>query len=887
MSFRIYRNEKNIAVIFTLCLSSLLYGCLDQAQQQDDPIAVLLDYPIAYVKRPLLLNSQGEPAQIDLLDLQDFNPGADLFLRDRASPSAPEQNITFRFTNGQGDVKDLESSADGSKLIFSMRAAEIENADEDEQPSWNIWQYEIATDTLTRIIGSDITAEAGDDISPAYLPDGKIVFSSTRQRNAGAILLDEGKPRFTAETESRNGPAFVLHVMDEDGANIKQISFNQSHDIDPTVSPNGDIIFSRWDNMGSRNNINLYKINADGTGLEILYGAHSHNNGSGNSSVQLTQAREMTDGKIAVRLTPFRGTNGSGNFVAIDIDNYLDAEFTKHSNTANTAGSGQTNLTGLNLFSDNSISRDGYVSAFYPLWDNSNRALISWSPCRLIETNTNQTEIIVPCTSERLAAAEPVAAAPLYGIYIYDMNNNTQLPIVTPEEGIIIHDVVATDERLSYTLLSTTLLNSGFADEGVGVLDIRSVYDIDGFDTTTNSITSMADPAQTMAAQRPARFLRIIKAVPLPDRDSLDFDNSAFGRSNQLMREIIGYAPVEPDGSVKVKVPANMPLAISIVDANGRRISARHQNWLQLRAGENKQCNGCHDHNSGIPHGNSEGPNSVYGGAAQTGSAFKNTDNSIRAEANETMAQTLARISCASDCAYLTPSVNPRFIDNWTDSNIQAKDEPFSYLYSDMTTTAPTTAACQTSWTPLCRIIINYETHIHPLWSAPRSILNTNTLLDEDRRCSSCHTNQDLAGNPMLPDAQLDLSDGPSTDEPDHFKSYRELLFADNLQELVNNSLQDVIIQDTDNQGNLLFETDTEGNLILGPDNNPVPVMVAVPANGPAMSANGANSSYFFDRFDAGGSHAGWLSNAELRLLSEWLDIGGQYYNNPFDIPQP
>ncbi|MBA1331342.1 hypothetical protein QQ73_09315, partial [Candidatus Endoriftia persephone str. Guaymas] len=43
---------------------------------------------------------------------------------------------------------------------------------------------------------------------------------------------------------------------------------------------------------------------------------------------------------------------------------------------------------------------------------------------------------------------------------------------------------------------------------------------------------------------------------------------------------------------------------------------------------------------------------------------------------------------------------------------------------------------------------------------------------------------------------------------------------------------------------------------------------------------------HFFDRFAAGGSHADYLSPAELRLLSEWLDIGAQYWNNPFDIPR-
>ena len=34
-------------------------------------------------------------------------------------------------------------------------------------------------------------------------------------------------------------------------------------------------------------------------------------------------------------------------------------------------------------------------------------------------------------------------------------------------------------------------------------------------------------------------------------------------------------------------------------------------------------------------------------------------------------------------------------------------------------------------------------------------------------------------------------------------------------------------------------------------------------------------------------THAGYLSPAELRLLSEWLDIGAQYFNNPFDPAVP
>ncbi len=55
----------------------------------------------------------------------------------------------------------------------------------------------------------------------------------------------------------------------------------------------------------------------------------------------------------------------------------------------------------------------------------------------------------------------------------------------------------------------------------------------------------------------------------------------------------------------------------------------------------------------------------------------------------------------------------------------------------------------------------------------------------------------------------------------------------------------------------------------------------------PALRAGSArNSSAFFSRFSNGGSHAGDLSEAELRLMSEWLDIGAQYYNDPFAVPQ-
>ena len=827
------------------------------------------NFGIAYVARPLPL----EPIS-DGRELLGFTPGGDLYYRDLASPGARERNITAAITGGAGDVRDVAVSLDGSRLLFALHLPEIEGADPQDQPTWNIWEYDIPSDTLRRVIASDITAEAGQDRFPQYLPDGRIVFSSTRQRQARATLLDEGKPQFAALDERRREPAFVLHVMDADGSNIRQISFNQSHDRDPIVLTGGEILFSRWDNMGGRNQMTLYRIRPDGTGLEVVYGAHSHDRVNGSEEVQFLRPREMPDGRLLALLRPFRSRYGGGNLVTIDIANFLDND--RPAAGAMAGGRAQRPVTGLDVRLDDGPSPGGRFSAAYPLWDGTPRVLVSWTPCRLRRSDGR----LVPCTADALADPLARPAPPLYGLHIYNMDDHTLVPLMVPREGVIYTEVVAAQRRRGQAILGERGIDPSLAEEGVGVLHIRSVYDFDGgfngLGATATDIAGLADPAVTTAPQRPARFLRVVKAVAMPPRDLVRLRGTAFGRSSgQLMREIVAYAPIEPDGSVKIKVPANVPLAVSVLDAQGRRITARHRNWIQLRPGETLNCNGCHDHRSGIPHGSSRGPAALNRGAVTTGLPFPNTDPSMFADMGETMAETRTRL----DPAALTPSVDLVYEDVWTDETAagRPRDTAFAYRYADLATPVPVAPACLTQWRAGCRIVINYETHIHPLWGRDRG----------SDTCTSCHATRDAMGNPQVPAAQLDLSDGESSDQPAHFKSYRELLFNDNEQEIVMGALRDRLVQATDANGNPLFETDENGNLILDAAGNPIPVMVPVTVR-PVMSTAGALASRrFFDLFAPGGSHAGRLDPAELRLIAEWLDIGAQYYNDPFAVPPP
>jgi mono/diheme cytochrome c family protein len=869
------------------------------AEQEPDPVVV--DVPIAYIKRPAPLDENSALVAQDLRIPNAFFPGAQLFVKPRASVSALEQNITDRayFTEAEilsatdtsplasYDVKDLSVSYDGTRLLFTMRAPEIEDADDDEQPSWNIWQYDLTADSLNRVIGSDLDAEFGHDTSPAYLPDGRIVFSSTRQQANQALLLDEGKPQYQALDENRDEIASVLHVMDADGSDVQQISFNQSHDLNPMVLSSGKILFSRWDNVANNNSINIYQMNADGSGLEIVYGRHSHNSELADEALQFTQLTEQPSGQLLAALRPFVSNNWGGEYVNIDIANYIDNAMPVASQSG-LNGPAQESALFDNILIDGSISPGGLFSAVYPLWDGSQRMLFSWSQCRVYDPEQvlgeGDVRSVLPCNDE-LSANSQIESAPLiFGLWMFDPIENTQLVINVPEEGQFYTDVVAMQARtFPADAQQAEEFDQDLANSGLGRVHIKSVYDFAGVDVTEQGIAMMADPTQTPVFERPARFLRVLKAVSIPSDEVRDFDNSAFGRSrNQLMREIIGYVPIEPDGSVYFEAPANVPLAFSILDVNGRRVGGRHQNWLQLAAGEVRTCNGCHTQDSEAPHGRADAEvDSINLGAANTGSPFPNTNPALFADLGDTMAQTSARIN---GIHYPSPDIN--FTDIWTDPAKQTPATSFAYNYGDLQSSLPLTVACALNWTSLCRIQIHFPEHIQPILSLDRKVFSEDSLtLLEDQSCLSCHTPEGEDGLAQIPAAQLDLRASPSTDNADFLTSYRELMFGDNEQVLVEGVLLDRLVIVTDENGDTVFELDEEGELILDGEGNAIPVTQTVGVNN-SMSVNGArSSSRFFTPFSPSGTHEGWLTPAELKLLSEWLDIGGQYYNNPFVAP--
>lgn len=887
--------------------------------QDADPVVV--EIPIAYVRRPV-------PEQFtDLRDPLAFNPGARMLLRERAATTAKDFEVTDQIVDIVAqelavdaatlavDIKGLESSFDGKTIIFAARVVPEPIDANLENTSWNLWQLDVESEQASYLIPSRIKRNEGvesggaQDIAPHFLPDDRIVFSSTRQIASQARQLNEGRAQiFSALDEDRRSPAAVLHIYDpqQRGDEFQQISFNLSHDLDPTVLASGEIVFSRWNNTAT-DSISLFRVSPAGTGLAPLYGYHSQNAGTDGARIAFTQPRQLDDGRLASVVHGYTPLSLGGEIVLIDAANFADADQGLWNNR-NSGGEGQTSLTTTEVRSDDLISRGGQYGSVYPLRDGTGRLLVTWSECRVVDEEAMLSEgdepgagDLAPCT---LQPDNTEAAPPLYGAWVYDPGADTQRPIVIAEEGFWISEIIAAENRDFPDLAPPEdSIDTELAAENMGQLRINSVYDLDGVDGSPQGIAAHARPGTPAFLQRPVRFLRVVTPVPLPDPDVFEIPGYAAGVTTAFgFREILGYVPVEPDGSVSVNVPAGRPFSFDTLDVRGRRIGTRHNFWLQLAAGEVRQCTGCHDNNSSAPHGllGSQPPASNPGARGITGGAigYPATDSSLLFAPNSgaSMAETwdfhMPMENPAAASRPLDPS--PTYEDLWSGPQTTAEAPINDRNYAADWTDIPPELAILTRGfdaTQPARSVINYVDHIQPIWQRARAPVFDSEGI-EHTFCTSCHAGSDAA---PVASGQLDLTSSPSDVDPDHYSSYRELLTNDNEQWLdASGALAD--------RQRTCIEINEEGDAITSV------IAVGVPAT---LRAGSANASTAFFRCFEGGScgpadapalpqncteegepvpatrntvnHVGMLSEAELNLISEWLDIGAQYFNNPFD----
>jgi hypothetical protein len=844
--------DARVSAVLGLCGIAILSGCSSGSSSSSTTVDG--DVSIAYVKRPVA--AVGNPTEA-----YTFSAGGDLYIREKSSPSAPETNITAAYTKGHGDVSDPEVSYDGTKLLFAMRceagaSASCLNPDgTGNDTNWRIWEYDISRKTFTRIactVASGITPP-GDDVDPAYLPDGRIVFVSNRQVGSRQHMAEAGQTPFAYLDEYERQRTTALHVMDANGQNCQQISYNQSHDRNPTVLQNGDIMYSRWDHVGGRNQFTIFTTHVDGTELFVKYGAHSN-------VVSFLHPREMPNGEVISDAMPLSRTHEGGALMMIDINNY--SEINEPAPNAPPGGVGQVQPTAHDVNYGRGISRYGRFTTPYPLWDGTNRVLVSWTASCAA---TNSCVMVTnPLTGAREQSDENTP--PVYGVYMFDLGTKSMRPVVIAPPGYAVLDPVAIQPRPVPGAGTTSTVDSTLAGTtsqlntmGVGILDVQSVYDTDdkqrmgdavlvsGLGESIPKVTSipaspapnqcyvsklgaadicrLKDPAQTTAAQRPARFIRVTRAVPTQQGIS----RAAIGETDFEMQQILGYVPVEPDGSFRIAVPADIPLGLTVIDSAGRGFQT-HTSWIQVRPGEIRTCHGCH----------SPRRDNALNVAPNVAGYHSNVLNAMAAANSENMAGTHNRVY-GDVSMQLQP--NLVYTDIWTDPAKAGRpaDAPLTIDYSGVPV-APVNG------------VIDYETNIAPLWAKQRTLPGGGS-----GDCTTCH---DGSGTGVDGRHALDLRN--TTGGAGRQASYDSLLIGDP-------------------------QLDANGLPVLTVDNGEIRVVESEAQVVPGLARGSHLIEVLFKQelksaYTLGATdHSAMLNASELRLVSEWIDLGAQYYNSPRD----
>ena len=581
--------------------------------------------------------------------------------------------------------------------------------------------------------------------------------------------------------------------MSADGTDIQQISFNQSHDLDPAVLDDGRIVFSRWDSAPGHDEMNLYAMRPDGTGLELLYGAQQPRRPARtarrcSSSIRARWATatcwfapSRSSRRSAAASCSTSTSRTTWRTRSRPLPNRRRADRARAE-----AGDRQRRAR-----PSTGRRRAAASSAAFPLRDGTGRLLVSWTQCRLLEGERDRPLHRRPARRARRGAG---AAA----VRRLDLRPVDADPAAGRESRRGRH--VHRHRRAA----AASPLPAGAARPG-GRRRLRR----------RPRVRERRHPRHPQRlrhrrrghgarrhrrARRPAPHARPRSAPrascasrrrsSLPDRDVLDFRGSAFGVTAAFgMREILGYAPIEPDGSVRVKVPANVAVRDLVLDAErpahrpaarqlaaGARRRGTALQWLP-RPGERPVARsldlftvgerGRDHHRPAVPEHESRAVRRLRRDHGAGARAHQLPDRLRRAaaDARHRVRGRLDRSGRRRPARPMRPSPTATRTSPRRRRRRRLRRRRGGRAAASRSTTSSTSIRCgagRASRSPPTA---------SPCWpTTPARVATRNR--DRRRAPRRC------------PPGQLELTDGASADQPDHFHAYRELLATDNEQEL-------------------------------------------------------------------------------------------------------
>ena len=458
--------------------------------------------------------------QSDAQSERHFVPGSSLCLLTLDGRTAQLETL---ITDAGGVIRDPDVSYDARRVLFAWK----KSLDEDD---YHLYELQLSTGSVRQL-----TSGLGfADYEGVYLPDGHIVFNSTRCVQTVDCWW----------TEVSN-----LYTCDGDGRYLRRLSFDQVHTNYPTVTPDGRILYSRWD-YNDRGQIfpqGLFQMNPDGTGQTEFYGNNSwfpttilHARGipnspqvlaifTGHHTLQqgwvgtLDAARGRQENQGAQLIAPVRETR------AVRIDRY---------------------------------GQSGHQFQYpYPL---------------------NESEFLVAARFE--GTGEFFA--------IYWMNRDGRRELLVADRGISCNQPVPLWQRA----VPSPRRRQVDYQQSEGIIYLQNIA---------------GGPGLAGVPPGAIRQLRVValefRAAGIGDNRShgeaggaLSSTPVSIGNGAWDVKRVLGEATVHSDGSALFSIPARTPVYFQALDEHGQMVQTM-RSWCTLQPGETMSCVGCHENKNSAP----------------------------------------------------------------------------------------------------------------------------------------------------------------------------------------------------------------------------------------------------------------------------------------------
>ncbi|HOD82506.1 MAG: translocation protein TolB [Planctomycetes bacterium ADurb.Bin126] len=471
---------------------------------------------LALLDAPLLLVKQHPYYAAHIYDTYYcWHPGGGIYILDNPdrpseSKMRPVIDATTKNTLGAGVYRDPDVHWDAGKIVFAYKPT--------APGMTNIYEIALDNSNLCRLTES----EAFHDIGPCYLGDDRIVFTSTRPK---------------ARVPCFNSGVDTLHVMNGDGSGLHSISVNNVTEFDPSIMPDGRVLYGRWEYVDKTALYmqSLWTANPDGTGETAFYA----NNMAKPTAV--LDARAMPGGRqVVASLTPHNGQPVG----AIGI---IDPECDKNTPDA------IENLT-----------------PEYPALMDQGLATGPSEPCPLTDED-------VLITTNALGGHGT--------IQLIDRAGCRELVASDPE--ISCFSPMLVKPRSRPPVLQNHAEPLGHTNSPGSFLVTDIYQGLTGVERgTIKYLRVTEETARTSEVPPGGRWWNQAFLVSW--------------QGAYIVKNFLGVVPVEEDGSVCFEAPAGRALYFSALDAEGREVQ-RMRTFVQAAPGVTRSCIGCHEHKQSAP----------------------------------------------------------------------------------------------------------------------------------------------------------------------------------------------------------------------------------------------------------------------------------------------